>query len=244
MGKNDWAKLEGSDELASLGVPRRAGRGWKVFSGVLVVASASLAFAYYLPLYRAHAQLRAEYKATSTQAADFRKQLVDAVATLNQTTDECGKLRTEVSKHTRDATALASQIERLERSLQAPLKKFQGKGRCSVERQPEKLRITLAAPALVTPTGSDLSDFGKKALCAVGGGLKDSAMHVVVHGFGVGVAGKTGTAWQVAASRAGNAAELLSKDCGVSSGRIEIAVSPAAASADGAAVALEITPTP
>lgn len=242
MGKKDWEKLTETDELAAVGVSRNRGRGWKILSGLLFVGSVTFVFAYYVPLYRAHALLRSEYKTASTEAANFRKQLVDTVATLNQTNDECDKLRGEVRRQEKDTGALASRTERLERSLQAPLKKFQGKGRLSLSRQQEKLRVTLAAPALVAPTGGDLTDFGKKALCALGSSLKDSDVHVVVQGLGVGPTDKAGSAWQVAATRAGNAAQLLSKSCGVDSSRIEVTVNAAASAQDGEAVALEITP--
>lgn len=242
MGRNDWSKLADTEELASVGVSRHRGRGWKIVAGLLFVGSATFTVAYYIPLYRAHSQLRAEFKATSTEAANFRKQLVDTVATLNQTSDDCSKLRAKVHEREKNTAAFGSQLEKLERSMQAPLKKFQGKGRLALERQQEKLRVTLAAPVLVAPAGGDLTDAGKKALCALGGTLKDSAIRVVVQGLGVDPADKTGSAWQLAATRAGNAAQLLSKNCGVESSRIEVAVSPSAAGSDGAAVALEITP--
>jgi flagellar motor protein MotB len=243
MGKNDWARLADTEELASVGVSPHRGRGWKVLSGLLLVGSATFALAYYVPLYRAHSRLRAEYKATSTEAADFRKQLADTVATLNQTTDDCAKLRAETHQHGKNTAVLVSHAERLEKNLQAPLKKFQGKGRLTLERQEEKLRVTLSAPALVAPTGGDLTDAGKKALCAVGSSLKDADYHVVVQGQGVAKTDKTSSAWQMAATRAGNAAHLLSNSCGVDSSRIEVAVKPAAAGTAGAAIALEITPT-
>ncbi len=242
MGKNDWAKLADTEDLAAVGVSRHPGRGWKVFSGLLFVGSATFAIAYYVPLYRAHALLREQYKTATTDAVNFRKQLVDAVATLNQTTDECSKLRSQAHQDEKSTAALVSHAERLERSLQVPLKKFQGKGRLSLERKQERVRVTFAAPALVAPTGGDLTDFGKKALCALGSSLKDSEFHVVVQGLGVGAVDKAGSAWQVAAARAGNTAQLLSKSCGVDSSHIEVTVNAAAATADGAAVALEITP--
>jgi hypothetical protein len=243
MGKNDWAQLADAEDLASVGVSSHPGRGWKIFSGLLVVGSATFAIAYFVPLYRAHALLREQYKTATTQAATFRKQLADTVATLNQTSDECGKLRTQVHAQDKNTAVLVSHSERLERSLQAPLKKFQGKGRLSLERQQEKLRVTLPAPALVAPTGGDLTDFGKKALCALGGSLKDSDVHVVVQGLGVGATDKAGSAWQMAATRAGNAAQLLSKSCGVDSSRIEVTVNPTTVATVGGAVVLEITPT-
>jgi chemotaxis protein MotB len=243
MAKKNWETMAETDDISAIGVSPHRGRGWKIFSALLCVGSATFVGAYYLPLYRAHSLLREEYKKSSADAATFRKQLTDTVATLNRTTDDCDKLRSETRKQTKDSDALASRTERIERSLQIPLKKFQGKGKLSVTRQNDRLRVTLAAPALVAATGGELTDFGKKALCALGGSLKDSDVRVVVQGLGVGPHDKPASnSWQLATTRAGNAAHLLSKNCGLDSSRIEVAVSANSASPDGGAVAVDITP--
>lgn len=246
MGKNDWEKLAKADDISDLGVSPHRGRGWKVLSALLLVGSATFVVAYYLPLYRAHQQLREEYRRTSREASTFRKQLTDTVATLSSTTNDCDKLRSDVRKKTEDTDALASvmvsRAERLERSLQVPLKKFKGRGKLSVSREKDMLRVTLAAPAVVAPTSGDLSPFGKKALCALGGSLKDSDVHVVVQGLGFSSAAKPSSNWQLATARAGNTAQFLTEKCGVDAARIEVAVSARPASSDGSMVAIEITP--
>lgn len=241
MGKKDWEKLTDADDLSAIGISKSHGRGWKVFSGLLFVGAGAFVAAYYLPLYRAHSKLVTEYQTASTQASTFHQQLTDTIGTLNHTTEECDKLRTEVRKQNKEAEALAGRAERLERSLQPALKKFLGKGKLTLERNKEQLRVALAAPAAVAATGGDLTDFGKKALCAVGASLKDADTHVVVLGLGVAPNEKSDNAWQLAAARAGNAAQHLSKSCGVESSRIKVAVSAAPPPTSGPAVlALEI----
>jgi chemotaxis protein MotB len=246
MGKKDWEKMASADDISGLGVSPHRGRGWKVFSLLLLVGSATFVVAYYVPLYRAHQQLRDEYKKTSAEASTFRRQLTDTVATLSSTTNVCDKMRSDVRKKTEDtdalASALASRTEHIERSLQIPLKKFKGRGKLSVAREKDLLRVTLAAPAVVAPTSGDLSTFGKMALCALGGSLKDSDVHVVVQGLGFSPAGKPSASWQLATTRAGNAAQFLSEKCGVDASRIEVAVSASPASSDGSTMAIEITP--
>jgi chemotaxis protein MotB len=242
MSRKHWEESAETDELAAMGVSRHPGRGYKIFAGLLLVGTATFVAAYYVPLYRAHALLRREYTAVSRESATFRQQLVDAVAALNKTNDECNQLRGELHKQEKGADTLVARAERLERSLQAPLKKFQGKGLLTVERRREKLRITLATPALVAPVGGALTELGKKALCAVGGSLKDSDVHLVVQGLGGGPAEKAVGAWQAAAIRAGNTAQHLTKSCGVEASRIEVAVSSVTSAGDGAAVVLEISP--
>jgi chemotaxis protein MotB len=242
MAKKNWENLTEADDLAAVGVSRHRGRGWKILSGLLLIGVAAFVVAYYLPLYRAHALLRNEYKTKSAEASTFRQQLVDTVATLKQTTDELSKLQSEANKQQKSIDALATRCEQLERRLQAPLKKFLGKGRLGVERLHDKLRLTLPAPAMVAATGGDLTDFGKKALCALGAALKDSNAQVSIQGLGVTPNDKSGTAWEPAATRAGNAAQLLSKTCGLDPSRIEVVVKSAAQAAGTDALAVEVTP--
>jgi flagellar motor protein MotB len=242
MTKKHWENLTEADDLAAVGVPRHRGRGWKILAGLLLIGAASFVIGYYLPLYRAHALLRNEYKTKSTEASTFRQQLVDTVATLKQTTEELSKLQSEAAKQQKGTEALAMRSEQLEHRLQAPLKKFLGKGRLGVERLHDKLRITLPAPAMVAATGGELTDFGKKALCALGASIKDSNVQLSIQGLGVSPSEKSASAWQLAATRAGNAAQWMSKTCGVDATRIEVVVRSATQTTETATLAVEVTP--
>lgn len=240
MAKKDWEKLAEADDLsAAVGVSPSRGRGWKVFSGLLLIGTAAFVLAYYLPLYRAHGKLREEYQVATNQASTFRKQLNDAVGTLNQATEERDKLRSEVRQQSKQTEDLAQRAERMERSLQPALKKFIGKGKLSLERDKERLRVGFWSPSVVSATSGDLSDFGKKALCAVGSGLKASNTHVRVLGLGVEPA-KADSPWQLAATRAGAAAQHLSKNCGLSPNQVEATVRADANAPAGAVLSLEL----
>lgn len=243
MGKkNDWQKLAESDDLMAVGASPHRGRGWKVFSGLLFVGTAAFALAFYLPLTRAHSKLRDEYANTSKQATTFRQQLTDTVATLNHTTEECDKMRTELRSQNKQTEDLAQRAERIERSLQSSLKKFLGKGKLSLERQKEVVRVELAAQAAAAPTGGDLTDFGKKALCAVGSSLKDTNARIEVQGLGA-ANDKTGGEWQLAAARAGNAAQQLIKNCGIEPSKLSISVGGKQNGVSGSGLGLEIKPS-
>lgn len=241
MAKKDWEKLaEGDDFSSAVGVSPNRGRGWKVFSGLLVVATAAFVAAYYVPLYRAHDKLREEYRVATSQASTFRQQLNDAVGTLNQATEERDKLRSEVRQQSKQTDDLTQRAERIERSLQPALKKFSGKGKLSIERDKEKLKVALWAPGFTNATSADLSDFGKKATCAVASALKTSSAHVSVVGLGIDPA-KADSPWQLAASRAGSTAQQLGKGCGLNSGQISVAVRADTGAPAGAVIALEIS---
>ena len=242
MGRKDWQQMDSKDDLAAIGISPHRGRGWRVLSGILLVGMATFTTAYYLPLYRAHAALRQEYRTLSSQANTQHKQLTDTLDTLKQVSTERDHLHEIAGNQRRNSDALLPQAESLEHDLQTSLKKYLGQGKLQLVRQSEKLRITMASPLLVAATGADLTDAGKKALCLVGGTIKSADVRVVVEGYGAGSMPRNTAAWQVAATRAGNAAQLLGESCGVDSSRIEVQVSNPMPSPDGTAILLEITP--
>lgn len=242
MGKNDWQRLESTDDLAAIGVSPHRGRGWRIVCGILLVGAATFAVAYYLPLYRAHAALSREYLTLSTQSKTQHEQLTETLDTLKQVTTERDHLNETASKQQKAGDTLAPQAESLERSLQSSLKKYLNPSVARLTRQKEKLHLDLASPALVASAGADLTDAGKKTLCLVGNAIKSADVHVIVRGYGAKSLPKKVSAWQIAALRAGNAAQLLSESCGVEASRIQIVVANLTPDSDGTAAQVEIGP--
>lgn len=242
MGRKDWQQMDSKDDLAAVGISPHRGRGWRVLSGILLVGTATFAAAYYLPLYRAHAALRQEYRTLSSQANTQHKQLTDTLDALKQVSTERDHLHEIAGNQQRISDALIPQAESLEHDLVAALKQYLGQGKLQLVRQSEKLRITIASPLLVAATGADLTDAGKKALCLVGGTIKSADVRIVIQGYGPGSMPSNTATWQAAATRAGNAAQLLSGSCGVDSSRIEVHVTNPVPSPDGIALLLEIAP--
>jgi flagellar motor protein MotB len=242
LARKDWHQLDSTDDLAAVGISPHRGRGWRVLSGILFVGAATFAVAYHLPLYRAHAALSREYLTLSTQANTQHKQLTETLDTLKQISTERDRLNETASKLQKSSDTLAPQAETLERSLQAPLKKYLGPGKAQLSRQKEKVQLALANPALVASTGADLTDAGKKTLCLLGGTLKSADVHIVVHGYGSPSLPKKTAVWQIPALRASNAAQLLSESCGLDASRIEVSVGSSSPSPQGVAIQLEITP--
>jgi len=241
MGRKDRHQMDSTDDLAAIGISPHRGRGWRILSGILFVGTATFAAAYYLPLYRAHASLSHEYRTLQSQATLQHKQLADTVDTLKQISSERDKLSEIAGKTQATRNTLAPQTENLERSLQAPLKKFLGTGKMKMQRQAEKLSISLASPTFVPAAGAELTDSGKKAICLIGGVVKSADVHVAVKGYAATTPLKNG-AWPSALSRAGNVAQLLSESCGVDMSRIAALAENPSPGPDGTAVLLEITP--
>ena len=242
MGNKDWQLLDSKDDLAALGVSPHRGRGWRILSGLLFVAAATFAGAYYMPLYRAHSTLSREYRTLSNQASTQHKQLTETLDTLKQVSAERDRLNTIAGTKQKSSETLTPQSANLERDLQTPLKKFIGPGKLQMTRHKETLRVILSSPTLVPAAGSDLTDTGKKAVCLIGTALKSADIHISIQGYGTATQPRGAPAWKLAAARAAATAQFLSESCGVDPNRVEVLVRDQSHASGDAAVLLEITP--
>jgi flagellar motor protein MotB len=242
MGRKEWQQMDSNSDLAAIGISAHRGRGWRIFSGFLLVGTATFAAAYYLPLFRAHASLSREYRTLAKQANTQHQQLTDTVETLKKLTTDCDKLKDAVGKQQTTSNKLAVQADSLERSLQAPLKKYLGSGKLQLERRQENLKVTLASPAMLSATGANLTDAGKKALCVLGDALKTADVRIQIQGLGPAPPANSAHNWSIAAARAGTAAQLLTESCGIESKKVQVRVEDLATSNDAIALVLEITP--
>jgi chemotaxis protein MotB len=242
MRKKDWQNLDGNEALAEMRLSPHRGRVWRILSGVLFVASATFIAAYYLPLYRAHASLTREYRTLSTEATTQHKQLTETLDTLKQISTERDQLSQVVGSTQRNSSALVHEAENFEHDLSTSLKKYIGKGKLQVSRDKEKLRLSLASPALVHATSGDLTDTGKKVLCQVGSGLKRTSARIVVQGHGASTPSNAATTWKIANARASVAAQLMIESCGADPKNVEALVHDPLHPTDDSAISVEIIP--
>jgi chemotaxis protein MotB len=230
MGKKDWQRALEDDGLTDLPVPARrgAGNGWRIVTMLLLVATGAFVGAYYVPLYRAHGTLAESYQKLSTESQTQRKQLTDTITTLKLVSEERDRLATQSRAKKRDDDASKQRAERLEGSLSAALKKYLGKGRVELKRDAGQLTLSLAAPAVIGKASADLTDFGKKALCAAVSPLKSNSAKLLVSGTS---GGKDPFSFALAADRANGVAKQLGEACGLDAAAISTDVARSAGDA-------------
>jgi hypothetical protein len=224
MGRKDWAQMDSMNEIATISANR--GRGWRIFSGVLLVGAATFAAAYYLPLYRAHAALTGKYRTLSQEATTQHQQLTETIDTLKQVAGERDQLSALARKKQETASSQSNQLDSLERELQKQLKKYMGPGKLQLERNKDKIQFTLGSPALVANTGNNLTEAGKSVVCVIGAAAKSANLGVRVHAPAVSAANKNTTDWLPAALRAGNTVQLLESKCGIEPNSLLLQVTP------------------
>ena len=232
--------MNAMDSVVDLSPTR--GRGWRIFSLIVLIGAGTFAAAYYLPLYRAHAALTDNYQRLSGEAKTQRKQLTDSLDTLKQVAAERDQLTIVAQEKQTASHDLVTQLDSLEKELRSQLKKFIGPGKLELERQKESLQFKLPSPALVSPTGGTLTEAGKSILCVVGAAAKATKLSVVVRAAASTEGAKPSSDWLTSSLRAGNAAQLLTGKCGLSSGDLDVRVTPQMGKSDATTLVVAIAP--
>lgn len=235
MGRNDWQQAVEMDDVAAAMVPRKRGKVLRVLGFLLLLAMAALLLGYYVPLYRAHLALTTQYRNLATQSAEQRRQLTGSIETLKRISEERDALAVQARTHTKQEEGAALQADHLDRDIETGMKKFFGKGRIEKRREGAVMKLSLSAPVVLGIGTAALTDFGKKALCALAVPLKTSSARVRITGFGVLAQPKGKFSFALGAARAANIATQLTETCTLAPEAIEIDVGQTGASVDRAA---------
>lgn len=248
MARSDWQHAA-DDDLAALGVPKHRGRAWRVLFVLVLIGTAAFVLAYYLPLYRAHAALSAEFQRLAHEHAQTRADLKLTLASLERVTKERDALQAAASAEQSRTQAGAQRLEQLQWQLDPKLKGDLKDKAVELDRDAKALRVRLNARRYFTPDLSDLNAVGEKLVCSALAPLSvipnlAVEVHSVAEPDVAPRAAKSG-AWRRASTRASNAAEWIVNDCGVSPTMVRVAApSNAPASQSDGAPLLELSVQP
>jgi chemotaxis protein MotB len=226
MAKAAWEDLVDAD-LGPYGKPR--GTRWgRVFTGLLLVASATFVAAYYLPLYQAHQRLGAQFRELGQRSQTLADSVSKAQAELKSTTQQRDDLQAEHDKRDVSQKADADKAERVRATLASKLDKFVKKGSLAVVADAGSLLVALDSALLFQPQKLELTPGAHTLLCDL---IKSGEAKTVTVRSSVGdvpaspvLAKSYPTPWALSAARAAAVAQSLEADC---------ALSPASISAEG-----------
>jgi chemotaxis protein MotB len=154
-------------ELEAMGVSTHPGRGWRILALLVVIGAATFLAAYYLPLYRAHDQLRNEYGKLSEAATSDRRKLAETAKALQSVSSQRDKLEEQRRVVEKERSARSKRLERVTRDLETRLSAAIAKKLIRVEPQDETLSVLLVSKSFFARNGEKLSVGGKKLLCLV-----------------------------------------------------------------------------
>lgn len=234
MARNPW---DDDPDVAAMRSMRPGGGGtsWgRILFGVLLVGCGTFAFAYYVPLYRAHSALVSDHsklRGELENAQSAAKEAQGELKTLKEKNEELTAERDKRESAQKSAGAGATSLrDAVLTAIDKAVKKKQGVA--AVED--DGVRAGLA-PSFVLSTGKlEVSGSGKEALCAIAKASGTSVLRVsAVASDGdvpAALKAKVESGWAYAAAVAGSVAEALESQCSVAHARVTLG-SPSSAAA-------------
>lgn len=209
-----------------------------------VVGLGGLVFALYLPLLRAHAELRGEYQALALKVAELDDALQASQAALDSVDEHRERLQAEANARTRAANEqtrhLADMVAPLEQVLTKPLRRGSvlltqdTTGETGTPHQGSggrpALRITFLTDSLFYQHSYRPTSGGQGLLCATAKQLAtDDTLHVAVVGHAATAEPTSAVirrdfqnSWQATAGAAGIVATELTRHCGFPEQRLRL----------------------
>jgi hypothetical protein len=224
MARNPWDDDPDVAAMRSMR-PRGGGTSWgRILFGVLLVACGTFAFAYYVPLYRAHGALvgdHAKLRGELEGAQSAVKQAKEEAKTLQEKNEA---LQAEQDKRDSAKKAAGAGAESTKSAVLAAIDKAAKKKQGVAAVEDEGVRAALAPSFLLASGKIDVSAGGKDALCALAkaGGSGVLRVSAVASDDEVPAALKTKyeSGWAFAGAAAGSVAQALESQCSVPRARV------------------------
>jgi len=199
-----------------------------VFVSVILIGTATFAGAYYLPLYKAHQTLNADYQKLSHDAQSSATSLRTTQAELKATNERLDTLQNEHDQRERDKKASTGKLETLKTDLSTKLDKLIKKGSLSVSNTSGGGLLIGFDPAfLFVPQKLDLAAPGHGALCDIAKAATVAGATLHAHAslteegtVPTALQGSFTSPWSFTAARAAAIAQNLEEKCAVPSTRL------------------------
>jgi hypothetical protein len=226
MARNPWDDDPDVAAMRSMR-PRGGGTSWgRILFGVLLVGCGTFAFAYYVPLYRAHASLvsdHAKLRGELEGAQSAAKQAQNEAKTLREQKDE---LQAEKDKSDSAKRSAGAGAESTRSAVLAAVDKAVKKKQAVAAVEESGVRAGIAPSFLLAAGKLDVSGAGKDALCALAKASGSSILRVsaVAANGDVPAAlnAKVPNGWAYAGAAAAAVADALETKCSVPRARISL----------------------
>ena len=196
----------------------RGTRWGRVFFGLFFVATATFVAAYYVPLYRVHQRLDAQYRELNQRSQSLSDSVSKAQADLKAMTEQRDRLQAEHDQLESARKGEGDKLEQLRGTLSTKLDKFTKKGSAAVVVNGGALFVALDGTLAFQPQKVDVSPAGRALLCDVANA--GEVKFIAVRGsqadaeVPAALAGSYPGPIQLTAARAAAVAQVL-QSCGV-----------------------------
>lgn len=225
MGKNRFEDLDPDLQAMRASMrPASAPVRWgRVLTGVLIVACATFAFAYHLPLQRAHQTLTSQFSELQAQVDTANRSLEEARGQVKTLTEKRDVLENELKEQAAAAKSQNEGVSDLKQAVESKLKKAIGKDLASVGVDGSKIVASIALGSVLSRGKLDVSAEGKTLLCDVAqasGKRNIRVLAVAGKSVPAAYATKLKTPWDFSTAVASSVAQALAGQCSVDPDRL------------------------
>jgi flagellar motor protein MotB len=226
MGKNRFEDMDPDIQAMRASMrPNAAPVRWgRVLAGVLVVACATFAFAYHLPLQRAHQTLTSQFSELQSQVDTANRSLEEARGQVKTLTEKRDVLENELKEQAAAEKSRSDGVQGVKDAVAAKLKKAIGKDQASVGTESGKVIASLSLGSVLARGKLDVSGEGKTSLCDVAqaSGKRNIRVLAVADEKNIPstLATKYKTTWDYSTAVAALVAQTLADKCSVGAERL------------------------
>ena len=236
MGKNPF---EDDSDVQAMRASMRPAAGplrWgQVVTGIVIVAAATFAFAYYLPLQRAHSTLNQRFGELQAQVSSADRALDESRKQTKLLEEKHQALATQADQAEQKEKARSAASQAIKSALESKLQKAAEKNQAAVGVANAQAVASLSLAHLLTPNKLEVSPQGKVTLCSVASASSDRRLRVLAvadkKSIPAPLAAKLKTPLQYSVAVAQLVTETLLDKCSVSPARVSatgVAAEPAA----------------
>jgi flagellar motor protein MotB len=225
MGKNRFEDMDPDIQAMRASMrPNAAPVRWgRVLAGVLVVACATFAFAYHLPLQRAHQTLTSQFSELQSQVDTANRSLEEARGQVKTLTEKRDVLENEIKEQAAAAKSQNEGVSDVKQAVESKLKKAIGKDQASVGVDGGKVVASIALGTMLSRGKLDVSGEGKTMLCDVAQASGKRSIRVLAvsdKSVPAPHSTKYKTTWDFSTAVAASVAQTLADKCNVDLNRL------------------------
>jgi chemotaxis protein MotB len=241
MGKNPWEEPDQDVLALEASLRAKSPRRWlRVLVGLVVVGTLTFIGAYYVPLFRAHDALRAEFRALSERRRVLDESLGNKQRELERVTQEKADLQAQLAERVTEEAQQKEKLEQLRTGISSQLLAYESKGLAASVVESQRLRVTLANDLVFSRHTLTIPSKGTSLLCKIAQASGDASLRVVAvtttdEPRSALLSAKYPSKRELSAARAAAVGNRLEQECDVKGDALEIAgsVEPAKRKASG-----------
>jgi flagellar motor protein MotB len=211
MAKHGFQRGALSDEdLPAMAIGGQTGQ---TLVRLFVVLALTFAAAYYVPLYRTHNALVAEYGSLSARVTTLENDLAHAKLDVRTVAAKNAELAARHQAGDVNREQRTAQLLKVETDLSSKFAPQIEKREMSIGLRGESVRITLPSALTESHDRPELTSYAQAALCNVAGQTATGPFGLSIVTQNDGTSKGTHSAWEIASARAAAVARILEQKC-------------------------------